>query len=157
MKTKKKPDKAYRQEKYSHGEQKRAGKHRTVTCKHCKAKTRSDKLGRHIGLMHSEKATKKQREAAKQSRAKKWWCCDICNATMNEANKARHLKVCTGRAVQVESRATGVRKLVPRGPKAKTLEILGLNFLIGTKVEAKFEAMEGKSTQEARQRKWQRN
>ena len=99
--------------------------------------------------MHSEKATKKQQEAAKQARAKKWWCCDECHATMNEANKARHLRVCTGRAVQVESRATGVRKLVPRGPKAlKNLEILGFNFLMTTKVEAKFEAKARTTTPE---------
>jgi len=149
MKTKKKPEKAYRQEKYSHGAQKRSGKNRTVTCKHCQAKTRSDKLGRHIGLMHEGKATKKQQEKAKQSRAKKWWCCDVCYATMNEKHKARHLKVCTGRAVQVESRATGVRKLVPRGPKAlKTLEILGIDIMIGTKVELQFEANERTTTSE---------
>jgi len=29
--------------------------------------------------------------------------------------------------------------------------------MIGTKVEAKFEAIEGKRTQEARQRKWKKN
>jgi len=68
---------------------------------------------------------------------------------MNKKHKARHLKVCTGRAVKVESRATGVRRVVPRGPKAlKTLEILGYDIMIGTKVEQKFEANERKSTQE---------
>jgi len=118
----------------------------------------SDKLGRHIGLMHGEKATKKQQEKAKQARAKKWWCCDVCLATMNEKHKARHLKVCTGRAVEVSTRKTGVRKLVPRGPKAlKNLEILGFNFLMPTKVEAKFEANARTTTSEMLQRKWQRN
>ena len=85
----------------------------------------------------------------KQARVNKWWCCDECYATMNKAHKARHLKVCTGRAVEVSTRETGVRNLVPRGPKAlKTLEILGINIMIGTKVEAKFEANERKSTSE---------
>ena len=87
MKTKKKPEKAYRQEKYSHGDKDRSGKHKKVPCKYCKNLMDSDKLKRHIGLMHSEKAIKKQQEAAKQARAKKWWCCDICLATMNEKHK----------------------------------------------------------------------
>jgi len=112
---------------------------------------RSDTLKRHIGLVHEAKANKKQREAAKKNKAGKWLSCDRCLATMDKKNLARHLKVCTGRSVKVESRATGVRRVVPRGPKAlKTLEILGYDIMIDTKVEQKFEEIERKGTQESR-------
>jgi len=61
MKTKTKPDRRYCEpRKYSHGEEKRSGQHKKVQCKYCHKKTRSNNLKRHIGLMHGEKASKKQ-------------------------------------------------------------------------------------------------
>ena len=86
----------YRQGKYDSGD---PGKHKIVQCKHCKKDTRSDKLGRHIGQMHGEKATKKQKEAAKKDRSKKWITCDRCGASMGRKNYAKHLRSCTGRSV----------------------------------------------------------
>ena len=97
MKTKPSANIAYRIGKYKSGPY---GKHKKVHCKHCQKKMDSNKLGRHIGLMHEAKATKNQREKAQQSRAGiKYVTCDKCGAAMLTKNMARHLRTCTGGAV----------------------------------------------------------
>jgi len=116
---------------------------------------RSDHLVKHIGLMHGEKANKKQKEVAKKARKCKWYCCDKCFATMDEKNKVRHLRACTGESISSISKA-GHRKVTPIGRPPKSLDFTGTGSMINSSSElgAQLEAIERKGTLEALQRKW---
>jgi len=90
-------------------------------CPHCQYDMRSNKLNRHIGLIHGDKATKKQANVARKARRDKWCVCERCGASIQKKSKVRHLRVCDGAVKYVATRDKGWRIVVPRGPKQRPL------------------------------------
>ena len=79
---------------------------------------RSDKVNRHIGLVHGDKANKKQQKEAMKARSDKWIICERCKASMLKKNSARHLRACDGEAEYVVSE-TWQRNKAKRGRKPR--------------------------------------
>ena len=73
---------------------------------------------RHNGLIHSDKATKKQRKEARKVRTDKLINCGRCGARILKKNRVRNLRACDGEEEYVVSE-TRQRNTAKRGRKTK--------------------------------------